>query len=69
MEILDETGTMKKEISVQGGYPAMEFTDHLIFDTLTNRLVSYSLSQKRVSFFSFDTDRWNLVERNKEEPN
>ena len=69
VEILDETGTMKKEISVQGGYPAMEFTDHLIFDTLTNRLVSYSLSQKRVSFFSFDTDRWNLVERNKEEPN
>ena len=47
----------------------MEFTDHLIFDTLTNRLVSYSLSQKRVSFFSFDTDRWDLVERNKEEPN
>ena len=69
VEILDENGTMKKEISVQGGYPAMEFTDHLIFDTLTNRLVSYSLSQKRVSFFSFDTNRWNLVERNKEEPN
>lgn len=46
----------------------MEFTDHLIYDTLSSRLLSYSLSQKCVSFFSFDT-KMSLVERNKEEPN
>lgn len=68
VEVLDENGTLANEIVVQGGYPAIEFTDHLIFDTLTNRLISYSLSQKHVSFFSFDTKRWSLTERNREEP-
>lgn len=69
IEVMDENGILTGEIDVLGGYPVMEFTDHLIFDTLTNRLVSYSLSQKRISFFSFDTRRWSLFERNKEEPN
>ncbi|WP_291529346.1 hypothetical protein [Bacteroides sp. UBA939] len=68
VEVMDENGVITSEINVQGGYPAMEFTDHLIFDTLTNKLASYSLSQKRVSFFSFETNRWSSVERNKEEP-
>lgn len=69
VEVLDENGDIVDEIKVQGGYPAMEFTDHLMYDTLSNRLLSYSLSQKCVSFFSFDTKRWSLAERHIEEPN
>lgn len=68
VEVMDENGTLTDEINVQGGYPAMEFTDHMVFDTLTNNLVSYSLSQKCLSSFSFDTKQWSLIERNKEEP-
>lgn len=69
VDVLDENGTLAETIKVLGGYPAMEFTDHLLYDTLCNRLVSYSLSQKRVSFFSFDLQTWSLKERNREEPN
>ena len=69
IEVMDEDGNLTNEFNVEGGHPAMEFTDHMIFDTLSNRLISYSLSQKRVAFFSFDTKRWSSGERNREEPN
>lgn len=69
VEVLDENGALTETIKVLGGYPAMEFTDHLIYDTLSNRLASYSITQKRASFFSFDSQQWSLKERNKEEPN
>lgn len=69
VELVNGEGALADKIEVEGGYPAMEFTDHLVYDTLSNRLISYSLSQNCTSFFPFDTKRWSLNERNREEPN
>lgn len=69
VELVNEEGVLADKIEVKGGFPAMEFTDHLVYDTLSNRLISYSLSQNYTSFFPFDAKRWSLNERNREEPN
>ena len=41
IEILDENGVLQNEVIVRGGYPAVEFPNHLLYDTLSNKLVSY----------------------------
>lgn len=41
IDVLDENGTLQKEIAIRGGYPAVEFPNHLLYDTLSNKLVSY----------------------------
>lgn len=46
----------------------MEYTDHLVYDTLTNQLFSYSLHEKLVSFLSVDERTWSLSERHLDEP-
>lgn len=59
IEVLDEDGVRQQEITVRGGYPAMEYTNHLLYDTLNNKLVSYNLKKSTVSYFSFDTETWS----------
>lgn len=42
----------------------MEYTDHMIYDTLTNQLLSYSLHEKLVSALSVDEGNGALVKDN-----
>lgn len=67
IEVLDENGTLQKEITIRGGYPAVEFPNHLLYDTLSNHLVSYYPKKSITSYFSFDTERWSNEVRNTEE--
>ena len=67
MKYLDEKGTLQKEITIRGGFPAVEYPNHQLYDTLTNKIVSYHLKRGITSYFSFDTEKWSNEERNKEE--
>lgn len=67
INVLDENGTLQKEIAIRGGYPAVEFPNHLLYDTLSNKLVSYYPKKGITSRFSFDTERWSNEIRNTEE--
>lgn len=67
IDVLDENGTLQKEIAIRGGYPAVEFPNHLLYDTLSNKLVSYYPKKGIMSRFSFDTERWSNEIRNTEE--
>ena len=67
IEVLDEKGTLQKEITIRGGFPAVEYPNHQLYDTLTNKIVSYHLKRGTTSYFSFDTEKWSNEERNKEE--
>lgn len=65
--MLDEDGTLKKEIAIRGGYPAVEYPNHLLYDTLSNALVSYSLTEDIISRFSFDDGTWSNEKQNTKE--
>lgn len=67
IEVLDGNGTLQKQITVEGGYPAVEFPNHLLYDTLSQRLVSYYPKKGIASRFSFDTKKWSNEVRNTEE--
>lgn len=67
IDILDENGVLQKEVTIRGGYPAVESPNHLIYDTLSNRLVSYFPKKGTISSFSFDTEKWSNEVRNTEE--
>ena len=67
IDVLDENGTLQKEIAIRGGYPAVEFPNHLLYDTLSNKLVYYYPKKGITSRFSFDTERWSNEIRNTEE--
>ena len=56
IDVLDENGTLQKE-----------FPNHLLYDTLSNKLVSYYPKKGITSRFSFDTERWSNEIRNTEE--
>ena len=67
VKVLDENGTLKKEIAIRGGYPAVEYPNHLLYDTLSNALVSYSLTEDIISRFSFDDGTWSNEKQNTKE--
>ena len=67
IEVLDEKGTLRQKITIREGYPAVEYPNHLLYDTLTNKLISYYLKKGSRSYFSFDTSKWSNVERNMDE--
>ena len=67
VKVLDEDGTLKKEIAIHGGYPAVEYPNHLLYDTLSNALVSYSLTEDIISRFSFDDGTWSNEKQNTKE--
>ena len=67
IEVLDEKGTLRQKITIREGYPAVEYPNHLLYDTLTNKLISYYLKKGSTSYFSFDTSKWSNVERNMDE--
>lgn len=48
---------------VEGGYPAIEYPNHLLYDVLTGQLISYFYNEQRVSYFSFDKGTWSLTDR------
>lgn len=66
--VLDGNSGSMSEVPVLGGYPAMEYTDHLVYDTLTNQLFSYSLYDKLVATMSVNEGKWSLNERHLDEP-
>lgn len=68
IDILNGISGNRNEVSIVEGYPAMEYTDHMIYDTLTNQLLSYSLHEKLVSALSVDEGKWSLNERHLDEP-
>lgn len=67
IEVLDEKETLRQKITIREGYPAVEYPNHLLYDTLTNKLISYYLKKGSTSYFSFDTSKWSNVERNMDE--
>ncbi len=70
IKVLDEAGTLKKEIAIRGGYPAVEYPNHLVYDTLSNALISYSLTEDITSRFSFVDGTWsNKMQNTKEASN
>lgn len=68
IEVLNGISGNQNEVSIVEGYPAMEYTDHMVYDTLTNQLLSYSLHEKLVSALSVDEGKWSLNERHLDEP-
>lgn len=68
IDILDGNSGGMREVPILEGYPAMEYTDHLVYDTLTNQLFSYSLHEKLLSSMSVDEGKWSLNERHSDEP-
>ncbi|WP_300704845.1 hypothetical protein [Bacteroides sp.] len=68
IRILDDNTGNVSEVPVTGGYPAMEYPDHLVYDTLTGRIFSYSLHEKLVSVLSVEEGKWSLNERHQAEP-
>lgn len=68
IDILNGISGNRNEVSIVEGYPAMEYTDHMVYDTLTNQLLSYSLHEKLVSALSVDEGKWSLNERHLDEP-
>lgn len=68
VDILDGISAEMTEKPIVEGYPAMEYPGHLVYDTLTGRLFSYSLYEKQASSLSVDDGRWSLNERHLEEP-
>lgn len=67
VKVLDEDGTLKKEIAIRGGYPAVEYPNHLLYDTLSNTLVSYSLTENITSRFSLTSGTWSNEKQNTKE--
>lgn len=68
VKILDESGTFLQEIPVLGGYPATSYANHMLFDTLTHSIVSYSQRQGDVSVFSLSKGRWSNLKPSVDEP-
>lgn len=68
IDILNGISGNRNEVSIVEGYPAMEYTDHMIYDTLTNQLLSYSLHEKLVFSFVCRPKKWSLSERQLDEP-
>ncbi len=68
IEIFNTNSSTWKMLSVKGGYPAMEYTDYMLYDSITSSLLSYSLDQKIISYFSFNNNSWSLKRRNEKEP-
>jgi two-component SAPR family response regulator len=54
-------------IPIAGGYPAINYPGHLVFDTLRNCLVSYCLHTKEISTFSFKNNSWSKKTENTDE--
>ncbi len=62
-------GTEKKETSpIKGGFPALEYPEHVVFDTLSNRIFSYSLSTQLSSSLDLSTGEWDQKTHNSSEP-
>ncbi|KAA6351919.1 hypothetical protein EZS27_000716 [termite gut metagenome] len=54
-------------IPVKDGYPAINYPGHLLYDTLSNCLVSYCLHKKEISTFSFKNNSWSKKTENTDE--
>ncbi|WP_321335421.1 BTAD domain-containing putative transcriptional regulator [uncultured Bacteroides sp.] len=67
--IFDPLKNEQSIVAVKSGYPAMIYPNHLDYDTLSNCILSYSLENKTISRFSFNTQSWSLKEQNTKEPN
>lgn len=62
-----ETNEVKK-VDIRAGYPAMSYSNYLVFDTIQNQLLSYSMENKTVSRFDFSSQKWSLIKENPDEP-
>ena len=45
---------------VAGGFRPMSYSNHLLYDTITGRLLNYNLKEGVTSTFDFGTRRWSL---------
>lgn len=68
VSVLDENGIVRQVIPVRKGGPTIKYSNHILYDTLSNSLVSYSLRLGTVSVFSFDTGMWSDWETLDSEP-
>lgn len=63
----DAAGTVAEYPVVQG-YPARSYLGHLLYDTLNNKLISYSLHEKISSSLSLAAGTWSLQDEHTAEP-
>lgn len=57
----------QEQLNINEGYRANIYSNTLVYDTISQQLVSYSLEDKVVSYFDFQTCRWSLRTENKKE--
>lgn len=68
IKIIDgNSGKEVKRILLQEN-PSLDFPGHLIFDTITNRLYSYSITENRSVYFSLNDNKWNTNHKLTKEP-
>lgn len=68
VKVLDSEGFLQKEIQVRSGYPATNYVNHMLFDTLTHSIVSYSQRQGNASVFALDNGSWSCEQLSSDEP-
>lgn len=67
IQVLNGVSGDQNEVPIVSGYPAMEYAGHMVYDTLGNQLLSYSLHEKLVSALSANVGKWDLNERHSDE--
>lgn len=68
VKVLDSEGVLQREIQVRGGYPATNYANHMLFDTLANSIVSYSQRQGNASVFTLSDGIWSCGQLSSDEP-
>ena len=68
IKVLGSDGVQLEDFQVRGGYPATNYINHMLFDTLSNTIVSYSQRQGNASVFSLKNEKWSQNQLPTDEP-
>lgn len=49
------------EYTINGGYRPMAYSNHIVFDTITENLINYNLSQRSIARLSLTDGVWNAT--------
>ena len=59
----------KYETKVASGRRVLSYSNHLIYDTVTKRLINYNLNRRVASYFDFDSKTWKNFSDSEANPN
>lgn len=59
VEIVNPVDGRTTTVDVNGGYRAMKYSNHLYYDPISKRLISYNIKRRAVSVFDFESGRWS----------